>query len=95
MLLPGTCVPPSCPLLSPQSVPNYGSVKVNAMRWSAVLVIVVAAARPAAPQYQLVREDPFAALSSTLVTQQAAACDNEFAHLRCPKGAKVNQEYLI
>ena len=40
-------------------------------------------------QYQLVREDPFAQLSSTLQTWQSAACDGEFTHLRCPEGAKV------
>ena len=40
-------------------------------------------------QYQLVREDPFAQLSSTLQTWQSAACDGEFTHLRCPEGSKV------
>ena len=45
-------------------------------------------------QYQLVRQDPFASLSATLVTKQSAACDGEFAHLRCPAGAQVNTSIM-
>ena len=40
-------------------------------------------------QYQLVREDPFATLSATLQTRQAAACDGEVLSLDCPHGTKV------
>ena len=63
---------------------------VMIMLKGAALVLLLAAGPDVMGQYQLVREDPFAALSSTLVTRQAAACDGEFAHLRCPVGAKVH-----
>ena len=46
-------------------------------------------------QYQLVRQDPFASLSATLVTKQSAGCDGEFAHLRCPPGAQVCRSLCI
>ena len=59
------------------------------MSWLTVIGLVMVCSRSVDGQYQLVREDPFAALSATLVTKQAAACDGEFAHLRCPIGAKV------
>ena len=45
-------------------------------------------------QYQLVREDPFAQLSATLQTRQAAACDGEVLGLDCPRGTKVRKHRL-
>ena len=64
------------------------------MSWLTVISLVMVTYKSVGGQYQLVREDPFAALSATLVTKQAAACDGEFAHLRCPIGAKVTNQLV-
>ena len=65
---------------------------------SAELVIAVLLSLLAgiiSPQYQLVRQDPFASLSATLTTKQSAACDGEFAHLRCPEGSQVRGAFYV
>ena len=36
--------------------------------------------------YNVVRKDPFASLSETLVTHQRAACDEDVLQLQCPSG---------
>ena len=54
-----------------------------------VLVLLAGFTRTGNSQYQLVREDPFAQLSGSLETRQAAACDGEILALDCPHGSKV------
>jgi len=41
-------------------------------------------------QYQVVRRDPLAELSSTLHTRQSAACDGEELKMECPSGTKIS-----
>ena len=58
-----------------------------------VLVLLAGLTGTGQSQYQLVREDPFAQLSGSLQTRQAAACDGEILGLDCPHGSKVN--YIV
>ena len=73
---------------------KLATTTTTTMTWPKFFIVIFLVSRPAGGQYQLVREDPFAALSATLVTRQAAACDGEFAHLRCSVGAKVEDDRL-
>lgn len=45
--------------------------------------------------YNVVRKDPFASLSETLVTRQRAACDGDILVLDCPARTKVSIQLVL
>jgi len=45
--------------------------------------------------YNVVRKDPFASLSETLVTRQRAACDGDILVLECPARTKISIQLVI
>ena len=45
--------------------------------------------------YNVVRKDPFASLSSTLVTHQKASCDGDILAMSCPAGTKISLQLVL
>ena len=45
--------------------------------------------------YNVIRKDPFASLSETLVTYQNASCDGDILHMECPPGTKISIQLVL
>ena len=45
--------------------------------------------------YNVIRKDPFASLSSTLVSQQKASCDGEILQMSCPPATKISLQLVL
>ena len=56
------------------------------MTWTAALATLLLCIAGHSDSYNVVRKDPFASLSETLVTHQRAACDEDVLQLQCPSG---------
>ncbi len=64
------------------------------MKTFPVFLLLAIAASWANAQYNVRREDPFAALSATLQTYQEAACDGQTLSLECPEGTKIAIQFV-
>ena len=45
--------------------------------------------------YNVIRKNPFASLSDTLVTKQQAACDGDILMLECPAKTKISIQLVL
>ena len=48
-----------------------------------------------AKSYNVVRRDPYAIISETIVTRQRASCDGDILQLSCPSGTKISIQLVL
>ena len=67
------------------------------MQVSWCLVVAILCLSPARPGsgYNVIRKDPFASLSETLVTHQTASCDGDLLHMECPSATKISIQLVL
>ena len=64
------------------------------MIWCLVVTILALPARPGSG-YNVIRKDPLASLSETLVTHQTASCDGDVLHMECPPDTKISIQLVL
>ena len=62
--------------------------------WWLVIILSLSEARPGSG-YNVIRKDPFASLSETLVTHQTASCDGDVLHMECPPATKISIQLVL
>ena len=69
---------------------------VSWWRWL-VVVVTILSCSPVRPGsgYNVIRKDPFASLSETLVTHQTASCDGDVLHMECPPATKISIQLVL
>ena len=66
------------------------------MSWSLVLVSILCFSQVIPGSgYNVIRKDPFASLSETLVTHQTASCDGDILHMECPPATKISIQLVL
>ena len=68
------------------------NVLTMALSWSVKTLLCFL---PLTAGYNVIRRDPFARLSETLVTHQNASCDGDILHMSCPTGTKISLQLVL
>ena len=64
------------------------------MSWWLVSILCLSPIIPGSG-YNVIRKDPFASLSETLVTHQTASCDGDILHMECPPATKISIQLVL